>query len=483
MADLLCISREGSYGTNLCNLYIDDATLNNTTVFTARVYGGGTDRQFIKPVGICYTETVYGTTYMSVYGQGAGSNSTGSSDNGGSTISHANSVSGFSFSVEKTITFQEVIPFFNNQDDASYWSRGLEYDASNWVGGKPLTPPVVPVTSNGGGATHIAKVTGQLKDLSSNLSDILIVSGGGGGGLIIGDEVYAGADAGGISGSGSNSADQSTGYAFGQGESGTNTSGGGAGLYGGYDSGNFPDYCIKQWLFGDSVLDMSILTDFTQIPSSLVNATSPTMSRIYDQSYSSRPSFVTLGDVFYTYSGTSTPTDQTVFVESDYIKIVFGKYANTYGGTPTTWGFIIYNKLNNYARIDSYGDEGYGLTRDYWIGVILDPTNQRAYLMVCNRKSDMNYFRVDLLAGMYNGVDLYWETFKSQVSQSGGAGSGYIGNSLLSNKKMVGFNVPTSSAESTKTESVNVYSASGEANKPKAGNGMVRIKFLRDNTN
>ena len=28
------------------------------------------------------------------------------------------------------------------------------------------------ITSNGGGATHIAKVTGQLKDLSSNLSDI-----------------------------------------------------------------------------------------------------------------------------------------------------------------------------------------------------------------------------------------------------------------------------------------------------------------------
>lgn len=63
--------------------------------------------------------------------------------------------------------------------------------------------------------------------------------------------------------------------------------------------------------------------------------------------------------------------------------------------------------------------------------------------------------------------------------KSGGAGSGYIGNSLLSNKKMVGFNVPTSSAEATKTESVNVFSASAEANKPKAGNGFARIKFLR----
>ena len=157
-------------------------------------------------------------------------------------------------------------------------------------------------TSNGGGATHIAKVTGQLKDLSSNLSDILMVSGGGGGGLLVGENAYAGADAGGISGSGSNSGNQSSGYAFGQGESGTNVSGGGGGYYGGEKGG-------------------SLL--------------------------------------------------------------------------------------------------------------------------------------------------------------SGGAGSGYIGNSLVSNKKMVGYNVPTSSAESTKTESVSVYSATKEANKPKAGNGFARVKLVR----
>ena len=102
--------------------------------------------------------------------------------------------------------------------------------------------------SNGGGATHIAKVTGQLKDLSSHLSDILIVSGGGGGGMLIGDTAYPGADAGGISGSGDNSADQSTGYAFGQGESGTDISGGGGGLYGGYKGVNgTPEPDIPDW--------------------------------------------------------------------------------------------------------------------------------------------------------------------------------------------------------------------------------------------
>ena len=159
------------------------------------------------------------------------------------------------------------------------------------------------LTANGGGATHIAKRTGQLKDLSSYTSDILMVSGGGGGGLIVGETAYTGKEAGGISGSGDNSADQTTGNAFGQGEGGTDVSGGGSGLYGGY-------------------------------------------------------------------KGTS--------------------------------------------------------------------------------------------------------------SKSGGAGSGYIGNSLLSNKKMVGYNVPTSSAEGTKTESVEVYDSNYVANKPKAGNGHVRIKFLRD---
>lgn len=65
-------------------------------------------------------------------------------------------------------------------------------------------------------------------------------------------------------------------------------------------------------------------------------------------------------------------------------------------------------------------------------------------------------------------------------NKSGGAGSGYIGNSLLSNKKMVGYNVPTSSAESTKTESVDEASETPVSGKPNIGNGFARIKFLRD---
>ena len=66
------------------------------------------------------------------------------------------------------------------------------------------------------------------------------------------------------------------------------------------------------------------------------------------------------------------------------------------------------------------------------------------------------------------------------LESGGGAGSGYIGNSLVSNKKMVGYNVPTSSSESTKTESTNEYSESPVSGKPKAGNGHARIKLIEE---
>lgn len=63
-------------------------------------------------------------------------------------------------------------------------------------------------------------------------------------------------------------------------------------------------------------------------------------------------------------------------------------------------------------------------------------------------------------------------------STEAGAGSGYIGNSLLSNKKMVGYNVPTSSDAGTETESTTEYHSEGVTGKAKVGNGKVKITFL-----
>ena len=97
--------------------------------------------------------------------------------------------------------------------------------------------------AGGGGATHIATVSGVLSSLSSKKSSILIVAGGGGGG----NGWYSGGAGGGLTGEtgkgqidGGSGGTQTSGYAFGLGQSGVGTgnsngvSGGGGGWYGGF---------------------------------------------------------------------------------------------------------------------------------------------------------------------------------------------------------------------------------------------------------
>ena len=105
-----------------------------------------------------------------------------------------------------------------------------------------------PYGCGGGGATHISTEPGLLKDLSSNRDAVLIVAGGGGGAA----HVTAGGNGGGSSsssyattyGNSATIATQTTGYAFGLGQNGSNgivnaggasgTGAGGGGWYGGY---------------------------------------------------------------------------------------------------------------------------------------------------------------------------------------------------------------------------------------------------------
>ena len=114
------------------------------------------------------------------------------------------------------------------------------------------------VRGAGGGATHIARVTGLLNELSSNLSDILIVAGGGGGaGFYSGSSYGIGGSGGGFQGATGYSRDGNSGVggtqiaggsgygagSFGQGGNFSSGhtyggSGGGAGLYGGGASEN-----------------------------------------------------------------------------------------------------------------------------------------------------------------------------------------------------------------------------------------------------
>ena len=60
-----------------------------------------------------------------------------------------------------------------------------------------------------------------------------------------------------------------------------------------------------------------------------------------------------------------------------------------------------------------------------------------------------------------------------------GAGSGYIGNPLLSNKKMYGYGVSKVTTEDAYTVSKTDHSSAAIEKKPKAGNGHARITYLR----
>lgn len=104
------------------------------------------------------------------------------------------------------------------------------------------------LVKSGGGATHVARITGSLASLSNHLSDILVVAGGGGGsavqkqdGTII--NIAKGGSGGGCVGGSpyyndtevpGKAGTQSSGFAFGQGKQKLPLcSGGGGGLYGG----------------------------------------------------------------------------------------------------------------------------------------------------------------------------------------------------------------------------------------------------------
>lgn len=130
------------------------------------------------------------------------------------------------------------------------------------------------------------------------------------------------------------------------------------------------------------------------------------------------------------------------------------------------------------------------------IGITLGSNNEKtcAFGFVINHETRCAKVSAVLSdGGSYNYVYVYYRSqadaqalYSALVgnpydfNRSGGAGSGYIGNSLLSNKKMVGYNVPTSSAESTKTESVEDAKNKATSGKPKIGNGYARITLLQE---
>ena len=137
------------------------------------------------------------------------------------------------------------------------------------------------MTASGGGATHIASISGILSTLENNKNDIFIVSGGGGGGRNQSNHSEAarwgfGGSGGGMNGGGPKSSlasttsytvvsslagTQTSGYAFGQGESVSVQSAGGGGFYGGYSGSHNRNPYTGSGAGGSGYIGSSLLTE------------------------------------------------------------------------------------------------------------------------------------------------------------------------------------------------------------------------------
>ena len=78
-------------------------------------------------------------------------------------------------------------------------------------------------------------------------------------------------------------------------------------------------------------------------------------------------------------------------------------------------------------------------------------------------------------SGLYGGGGAYYN------GSSGAGGSGYIGNTLLTEKSMYCYNCAESSEESTKTISTTCISETPTENCAKSGNGYARIAYISSN--
>lgn len=166
------------------------------------------------------------------------------------------------------------------------------------------------------------------------------------------------------------------------------------------------------------------------------------------------------------------------------------EYLHSIDGTSILWqkelstsysGYTNFNMwLNNLNTIVISNGMLTNQVSSNWVcwSIILDDEEELGW--VVSRHVDNNCY----VCGGHNdtGALIYYAFVRGVISPSGGAGSGYIGNTLVGNKKMVGYNVPTSSAESTKTESVNEASESPVSGKPKIGNGFAKIKLVHSCT-
>ena len=167
---------------------------------------------------------------------------------GGSALSYKGGYGAYSIGTISLIRDTKVYLNVGGAGTIGKLDSSLIITSGGYNGGGDNTSYIYGYGATGGGATHIANVSGLLSTLENKKSNILIVSGGGGGGGQEKGTGYCyGGSAGGISGSkGSSNPDreynpgdvgtQVLGYEFGKGDTSKSWLGsGGAGFYGGYN--------------------------------------------------------------------------------------------------------------------------------------------------------------------------------------------------------------------------------------------------------
>ena len=240
------ITREGA--TDKIVTPPDGIHINYTMDNTVKVYGSteSYETTFDYTGNMQQVQLNAGTYKLEVWGAEGGHGSTNSASLAGK--------GGYSYGTLTVPDGETVTLYIAVGGKGVYGAGSSAYGGptGGWNGGGAAGNAT---SGSGGGATHIALVSGQLKDLSAQKDKVLLVAGGGGGadnanGTVGGTDDGAGGAGGGLTGGaylingvkGSGGGTQTSGYAFGLGASvtvNTDSGGGGGGWYGGNVSNEY----------------------------------------------------------------------------------------------------------------------------------------------------------------------------------------------------------------------------------------------------
>ena len=293
-----------------------------------------------------------------------------------------------------------------NKDQKLYINVGG--NTSTGTGGYNGGGSVVENVYGGGGATHIATVSGLLSTLSSKTSNILIVAGGGGEG-----NSYAGGGGGGISGVNGVGDDKGTGGT--QTAGGTSVASGSGGSMGG-GTGAFGIGGTGDW---------------------------------YSESLGGGGGGYYGGGSGGGNGGNGGGGGSTYF---NYSSAGYKGMGGAGGGISGVSGYR--NTVGTETSTPGTQSSGYAFG-----------------------KGNDNSSNTDSITTMPGGGSGYYGG-GVKLTSGGAGGSGYIGNTLLTNKTMYCYNCTASSDTNTKTVSTTCANVIATENCSKQGSGYVKITYL-----